>query len=134
MPEYDATRFTPPAPLASVTLINSGTGRAVENVPMLLDTGADVTLVPADALLTLGVATLPAAYSLQAFNGTPVTAAAADLNLRFLGRVFRGRFLLLDQPIGILGRNVLNHLVLLLDGPSLLWQEFVGPEMTPPGR
>ena len=46
MPAYDATRFDPPAPLALVILRNLDTGTILSDVPMLLDSGADMTLVP----------------------------------------------------------------------------------------
>lgn len=32
-------------------------------------------------------------------------------------------FLITDQEVGILGRDVLNHISLLLDGPQLFWSE-----------
>lgn len=127
MPEYNTIHFSPPAPVAQVSLIHPDTGQTLDDVLMLLDTGADITLVPAEALRNLGVETLPGLYALEGFNGTPVMVPAAYLSLRFLGRTFRGRFLVIDQKIGILGRNVLNHLVLVLDGPRLHWQEFTGP-------
>jgi hypothetical protein len=43
MPNYDASHFDPPAPVASVTLRNSHSGATVSDVQLLLDTGADVT-------------------------------------------------------------------------------------------
>ena len=46
MPKYDAENFDPPAPVAYVTLRNSATGVSLSDIPMLIDTGADVTLVP----------------------------------------------------------------------------------------
>jgi hypothetical protein len=46
-----------------------------------------------------------------------------QLELVFLQKRFRGQFLLIDQPIGILGRNILNALSLLLDGPNARWDE-----------
>jgi len=46
MPEYNASLFTPPAPVARVTLRNQDNGSTISDVPMLLDTGADVTLIP----------------------------------------------------------------------------------------
>ena len=55
MPAYDSTLFTPPAPLAKVTLRHSRTGSVVTEVPMLLDTGADVTLLPQASVDQLGI-------------------------------------------------------------------------------
>jgi hypothetical protein len=53
MPAYDAARFDPPAPLAQVTLRNLDTGAVWSDVPMLLDSGADVSLVPQAATSVL---------------------------------------------------------------------------------
>ena len=46
MPAYDSIQFEPPAPLARVTLCNLDTGAVWSEVPMLLDSGADITLSP----------------------------------------------------------------------------------------
>ena len=46
MAAYDGAHFDPPAPVAVVTLRDAGTGRTVEDVVLLLDSGADVTLLP----------------------------------------------------------------------------------------
>ena len=124
MPAYDAKRFTPPAPLGFVTLRNSANGTHLPDVPMLLDSGADVTLVPQQSVERLQVSLDPnAVYELMSFDGQKSSAQAVDLDLIFLGRTFKGRLLLTHQDSGILGRDVLNHLSLLLDGPNSSWQE-----------
>jgi predicted aspartyl protease len=46
MPDYEASLFDPPAPVARVVLRNPDAGTAVSDVLLLLDTGADVTLLP----------------------------------------------------------------------------------------
>ncbi len=46
MAKYDSDRFAPPAPLAFIILRNPENGLVETDVPMLLDTGSDVTLVP----------------------------------------------------------------------------------------
>lgn len=38
--------YEPPAPVAKITLQNAASLESVENVPMLLDTGSDITLIP----------------------------------------------------------------------------------------
>jgi hypothetical protein len=95
----------------------------VAGVPMLLDTGADVSLVPRGTVERLGLAEGAAdGFKVVSFDGTSSTASFVDLELSLAGRSFRGRFLLLDQEWGILGRNVLNHLRVQYDGPSLIWE------------
>ena len=55
MPAYDSSSFTPPAPVDRVMLRNPDTGVSLEDIPMLLDSGADVTLIPQNALLPLKI-------------------------------------------------------------------------------
>jgi len=91
---------------------------------MLIDTGADVSLLPREPIAQLIDSALSGdQYELEGFDGTRSLAPAVRLELRFLGRVFRGQFLIVDQSHGILGRNVLNAIPLLLDGPNLSWDE-----------
>ena len=124
MPAYDATLFSPPAPLARVTLRNPVSGAVLPDVPMLFDSGADVTLVPYECAMKLGVP-LDAndTYELIGFDGNASVAQVVTLHMAFLGRTFRGRFLLTKGSFGILGRNILNSLSLMLDGPRLVWRE-----------
>jgi len=124
MPTYDATLFQPPAPVAYVTLRNQTTGTIALNIPMLLDTGADVTLIPRAALDSLGFDVVADnTYELVGFDGNKSVAQVIHVELVFCRRTFRGQFLLVDQLYGILGRNVLNTVPLLLNGPLFTWDE-----------
>ena len=124
MPAYDAIRFSPPAPVALVTFRNMATGASASDVPMLLDSGADVSLAPRQVVLALGVSMGPAAvHEVMGFDGNRSVAQAVNLDMMFLARKFRGRFLLIDYECGILGRDILNHVLLSLDGPNLTWDE-----------
>lgn len=55
MPAYDGYLFSPPAPLAKVSLRNPESGTVVSDVAMLLDTGVDVTLLPRASVERLGI-------------------------------------------------------------------------------
>jgi hypothetical protein len=122
MPAYDASHFDPPAPLARITLRLPNNGAILSGVPMPLDSGADVTLVQRSSVDQLGAIIDPnTTYEVYAFDGTVTLAQVVELDLVFLNRSFRGRFLVTD--VGILGRNVLNQISLLLDGPQLSWSE-----------
>lgn len=124
MNKYDSGFFDPPAPLASVTLRNINTDKIWSDVPMLMDSGADITLVPQAAVEMLNLSVdSEDTHELMGYDGTINTASVVSLSLSFCQRTFRGNYLLIDQEIGILGRNVLNRIPLLLDGPNLLWRE-----------
>jgi len=55
MPKYDDIRFAPPAPVAYVTLRIPGSDKAIDDVPLLIDSGADVTLLPQATIDLLGI-------------------------------------------------------------------------------
>jgi hypothetical protein len=124
MPEYDGNIFDPPAPVVRVTLRNPHSKATMENVPMLLDSGADATLLPLSFTKQLGITPEPNdLYELMGFDGRISAAHVVQADLVFLNRAFKGRFLLIDQEWGLIGRDVLNHLKIILDGPKHLRQE-----------
>ena len=124
MPIYDAAHFNPPAPAAVVTLRNPYSGATGLEVALLMDTGADITLLPRTAIARLGLAlSEDQQYELMGFDGTTSFASAVVLEMLFLRRTFRGKFLLIDEELGILGRDILKHLALVFNGPQAEWWE-----------
>jgi len=125
MPAYNEGLFSPPAPVVSATLRNPETG-TTRGVLLLIDSGADVTLLPRSAVDALGIQG-SGTYELMGFDGATSFADAVRADLLFLNKTFKGQFLLVNQEVGILGRDVLNRVALLLDGPHLTWEEHLGP-------
>ena len=124
MPSYDASHFDPPAPVILVTLRNPYSGATVSDVLLLVDTGADITLLPRTAVEQLGVSLLAGQqYELMGFDGSKSFAPVVMLDLLFLRRAFRGRYLLTEAEHGIMGRDILNHVIVLLHGPHQQWSE-----------
>ena len=124
MADYDGQHFDPPAPVAMVSLGTVDRVRHVANVRMLIDTGADITLIPRSCAEQLGLLEkTDAVFHLQGYDGADATVEAVEARLFFLGQGYCGTFPLIDDDCGILGRNILNRLSLLFDGPNLKWQE-----------
>ncbi len=119
MPDYHSA-FVPPAPVAQVEVWTRDGNTSVE-APMLIDSGSDVTIVPLTAVQALGATLRPYDVPLLAYNGERVYRDRARLAMKLLNYTFRGDYLVDDVEVGILGRNVLNSLVVNLDGPHLKW-------------
>ncbi len=91
---------------------------------MLIDTGADTTLLPSDVVEKIGVKIEEnTGFEVQVFDGDSKFLKMAKLDLLVFDKTFKGEFLVIDRPIGILGRNILNHLRLFFDGPGKEWEE-----------
>ena len=123
MPACDRMFFDPPAPLAQVTLRNPTNSDTMTDVPMLMDTGADISLVPLPYIEKLGI--VPRSdvqYELMGFDGNRSIASMVFVEIGWQGRTFKGQFLVIDQEWGILGRNILNLLPILFDGPHTTWE------------
>jgi hypothetical protein len=117
MPTFDASHYDPPAPIAVVTLRDGAAGNSASDVVLLLDTGADVTLLPKAAVERLGM-TIGAGerMELMGFDGSRSFVPLVTLDMLLLGHIFRGKYLVIDAERGILGRDVLNHFALVIDG------------------
>lgn len=116
--------YSPAAPVAKVTLRNPETLESITHVPMLLDTGSDITLLPRVFCDKVGVAVSKTEYlELESFDRTTSIAFYVRLEFIFLNKLFRGNFLVFDQAEGIIGRDVMNEFSILFDGRSLEWSE-----------
>lgn len=79
MPEYDTGQFNPPAPFAHVILRNPDTGATYPDVPMLLDSGADISLIPQAIIPNLQLTIVPdRQYELIGFDGSARLAQAVS--------------------------------------------------------
>jgi len=123
MPAYESNFFSPPAPVAKVMLRNSESGATLADVPLLIDSGADVTLLPKASVDFLGISvSANSGYELTGFDGSASISQSVRAEVVFQRKIFRGEFLLTNQEVGFLGRDVINHLPVLLDGPRLNWE------------
>lgn len=122
MPSYDEQLFRPAAPVALVTILDPANGDQPAGVPFQIDTGVDATLVPEESITALAVEALAGeGFVLVGFDGTRLQSRVVTVHLTFERRTFKGRFLLTPGAIGIIGRDVLNHVSIRLDGSSLTW-------------
>jgi hypothetical protein len=97
-------------------------GVVIDDVPMLIDTGADVSLLPRSHVGSLA-STDAKRYELEAFDGTKSTAPAITAELQFVGKSFRGQLLLIDGWHSVVGSKCFEQLSLLFDGPSRQWMD-----------
>ncbi len=121
MPSYDADFASPPAPVARVTVRNATATRSVTDVPLLIDTGADATLIPRAILPFLDIleeALVPSGYWLVGFDGTRSPAVLVPAEIDFMGKRLTGEYLLAEADYGVLGRDVLNLFRIAFDGRS----------------
>lgn len=120
MPTYEGGRFAPPAPVARV-VVHGPTGKARADVPLLIDTGADVSIVPRDVVEAVEGDVRAGDVAIRFFDGSEAVCDVAEVSVELLRYHFRGAFVLGDEEYGVLGRNILNALVLTLDGPHRTW-------------
>ncbi len=118
---YDTT-YDPSLPVCDVVLTAVPTGRRVE-LTAVIDTGADGTIVPVHYLQEIGARRV-FETGLRSQWGERRTVFLYLVDLQIGALTLPGAYVVGDE-LGkeiILGRNVLNRLCLLLDGPAALTQ------------
>jgi hypothetical protein len=110
----------PPAPFIHVHLRGPGGQRELRDQPSQLDTAADRTAIPLRLAEELGLVPLDR-IAVVGFGGSEemVTTYALEVTIRSLSPV-RVEVMAHEKELWIpLGRDVLNHFRVLLDGPQL---------------
>lgn len=113
-------QVVPPAPFVHVAILPPEHGIAVSDLPALLDTAADITVIPtwvADELHLIPLDETP----IGGFDGRVswVSTFLIKLELRQSAPKFIRVVASRDEPYVLLGRDVLNDHRVVLDGPQL---------------
>jgi len=130
---YNYSPGNPPAPGVLLNLANPISGLEVRDVPALLDSGADLTVIPTRLIHALQVPQLDL-IPIQGYDEQPVQAPTFSIRLQV--RDFPPvdvEVVGADVKGAILGRDVFNRYFVILNGPHLsleLWD--TQPTVTPP--
>lgn len=122
---YDAS-FEPPAPVLQITVINVLQRRRRVATSALVDTGSDITAIPAslfDALDLYPISRL----QLEDVSARTQIVSSYAVALDVAGIAFpRMEIILTALDHAVLGRDVLNLLHLDLNGPALTFEISAG--------
>lgn len=114
-----STAYSPSAPVVEIGVRGPGEDSREIRMTAFVDTGADATMLPIHILRIVGAEYIEPRY-IRGVTGVR-TLAETDLAVVHVGQQFipiPTAVALLRGEEAILGRDVLNHLVLTLDGPS----------------
>lgn len=118
---YDTENFDPPAPAINAEITAPLRSSPTQLVYMQLDSGADMTCVPKRAISSIHCLRYGSIIT-EDFDGHLSTNRTCFLCLSFAGFDFEDiEAIEIDGSFGLIGRDVLNELKSILDGPKRSW-------------
>ena len=118
---YD-TSSQPPAPFVEFEVISPQDSTQRHLAQGLLDTGAKVSVLPVEILTALQI---PKAsdMSVESWDGSPTLVTTYIVTLGIANaRLDSIEVVATPMPYAILGRDVLNHFILALNGKDLIFE------------
>jgi predicted aspartyl protease len=121
MPRYD-TRVQPPAPFVDVLILHPSDHEQTRHIQGKLDSGADISVIPKELADELRL--IPAReIQTRGYDGT-----VRDIQSYFVALEVEGYPIQLVEVVAshradvLLGRDVLNHFRITLDGKTLAFE------------
>jgi predicted aspartyl protease len=115
---YDQN-YWPPFPTIEIVIANPFSDQATDPMPAKVDTGADMTVIPRRLAAELGLTPFSRVL-VQGFRGQPEMTRTYPADVNVNGYTIEFAELILNEAENelLLGRDVLNELVLVLNGPA----------------
>jgi predicted aspartyl protease len=116
-------QLTPPAPFAHVTLRSVNGARELTDLPAQLDSGADRTVVPSQAVELLGLVPVREldAHGV-AGERMRLPTFLVEVEIRQLQAMTMEVLASPHEPFVLLGRDILNQFRIVLEGPQLAFE------------
>lgn len=117
--DYDTINYQPAAPFIEITIDGYDDTKQPLTLKVFVDSGADGTMLPRDILLAVG-ATYKGTAILSGMAGGRQTVDQFIIRIQIGSHIING-ISVVAMPTNseaIVGRDVLNELILTLNGPS----------------
>jgi hypothetical protein len=113
------TEFDPPAPVIAARIAHLSTAVAVDDFPAQIDHGADRSVIPAALVRSLELVPLDR-IPVRGFLGKPeeMSRYTVQVTPKGLRPVEVAVLTSTEERVMILGRDVLNHFRVVLEGPN----------------
>jgi len=117
---YDAS-MKPPGPVAAVIVSHPTSSTATSALPGKMDTGSDITVIPTSVINLVRAAARGRGW-LRHHDGSLKPLLLYILNFSVDGHLLRDvTCLAADRANVLLGRDILNHFAITLDGKNLIY-------------
>jgi len=117
--KYESETHDPPAPFLSVRVTHPLYHERFIEIPAKVDSGADVIAIPVEAVNQLGLQKA-GSLTVAGFNGQAVQVVLYAVRIELpTNKAVRMTALTIPSNYVLVGRDVLNSLRVLLDGPEL---------------
>jgi hypothetical protein len=118
---YDSD-FSPPAPVLEITVHHPKTAGLETGVRAQLDPGSDISLLPESAADAIGLQR-DGELEVEGYDGLVARMPLYVVTLEVAGEMLPPMsVVVMPRSLAILGRDILNHFILTLNGKDLTFE------------